>query len=161
MAREIQWDNVRVERDEHGASIMDAQWTALGPKTWSVLRDGIRYRVECVQGPHSDGSMVMRINGVRRLVKVLDARAKLLEKMGMSMDSATTNADVHAPMPGKVLQVLVRPGDEVEEGMPLLVLEAMKMENMIKALSQGKVSEVPVDEGQAVEKGALLVAFED
>lgn len=161
MAREIQWDNVRVDRGDDSASLVEAQWTALGPSTWSVLRGGVRYRVECVEGPHSDGSMVMRINGVRRHVKVLDSRAKLLEKMGMSRDHAAANADVHAPMPGKVLQVLVKPGDEVQEGMPLLVLEAMKMENMIKALSQGKVSEVPVDEGQAVEKGTLLVAFED
>lgn len=63
-------------------------------------------------------------------------------------------------MPGKVLQVLVAQGDDVEEGTPLLVLEAMKMENVIKATAPGKVSSVPVGEGQAVEKGALLVGFE-
>ena len=63
-------------------------------------------------------------------------------------------------MPGKVLQVLVQPGDAVEEGQALLVLEAMKMENMIKAVAAGTVSEVPIAEGEAVEKGALLVGFE-
>ena len=60
----------------------------------------------------------------------------------------------------KVLQVLVQPGASVEEGQPLLVLEAMKMENMIKAVASGVVSEVPISEGQAVEKGALLIGFE-
>ena len=59
-----------------------------------------------------------------------------------------------------MLQVLVAQGDDVEEGTPLLVLEAMKMENVIKATAPGKVSSVPVSEGQAVEKGALLVGFE-
>ena len=159
MAREIQWDDVRVEREGKALDAADAQWTALGPRTWSVLRQGKRYQVECVATPNADGVMVLRINGVRRQVKVLDERAKLLEKMGMSMGEAAGNADVKAPMPGKVLQVLVKPGDDVEEGRPLLVLEAMKMENMIKATAEGTVSEVPVGEGQAVEKGALLVAF--
>ena len=65
-----------------------------------------------------------------------------------------------APMPGKVLQVLVKEGDAVEEGQPLLVLEAMKMENVIKAAVNGKVSVVKAAQGQAVEKGALLVGVE-
>ncbi len=63
-------------------------------------------------------------------------------------------------MPGKVLQVLVKPGDAVEEGQSLLVLEAMKMENVIKSVASGRINEVPIQEGQAVEKGALLVGFD-
>jgi biotin carboxyl carrier protein len=63
-------------------------------------------------------------------------------------------------MPGKILQVLVNAGDKVEEGQALLVLEAMKMENVIKSTSEGTVSDIPVSPGQAVEKGGLLVAFE-
>lgn len=63
-------------------------------------------------------------------------------------------------MPGKVLKVLVKPGDAVEEGQSLLVLEAMKMENVIKAVLSGEVSKVPISEGQAVEKGALLIGFD-
>ena len=98
--------------------------------------------------------------GVRREVRVMNERAKLLEKMGMSVTACAASGDVKAPMPGKVLQVLVQTGANVEEGQPLLVLEAMKMENMIKAVASGVVSEVPISEGQAVEKGALLVGFE-
>ena len=89
----------------------------------------------------------------------MDERTQLLEKMGMSVAAATGSGDVNAPMPGKVLQVLVEPGHTVEEGQPLLVLEAMKMENVIKATAAGTVSEVPVNEGDAVEKGSLLVGF--
>ena len=90
----------------------------------------------------------------------MDERTQLLEKMGMSVAALAGSGDVHAPMPGKVLQVLVEPGHAVEEGQPLLVLEAMKMENVIKATASGTVSEVPVHEGDAVEKGSLLVGFE-
>lgn len=116
--------------------------------------------VECEKGPDEKGHVVVRINGVRRTVRVMDERTQLLEKMGMSATAGPGSADIHAPMPGKVLQVLVAPGDEVEEDAPLLVLEAMKMENVIKASSPGKVSEVPASVGKAVEKGALLVGFE-
>lgn len=159
MAREIQWDEVRVER---ALTDMDtnAEWTALGPRTWSVLQNGARYKVECESGPDAEGHLVIRINGVRREVRVLDDSAKLLEKMGMSVSAGAATGDIKAPMPGKVLQVLVKPGDAVEEGQALLVLEAMKMENMIKAVAAGTVSEVPISEGEAVEKGALLVGFE-
>ena len=143
MAREIQWDEVRVER---ALTDMDtnAEWTALGPRTWSVLQNGARYKVECESGPDAEGHLVIRINGVRREVRVLDERAKLLEKMGMSVSAGAATGDIKAPMPGKVLQVLVKPGDAVEEGQALLVLEAMKMENMIKAVVAGIVSEVPI-----------------
>jgi len=159
MAREIQWDEVRVERALTDMET-NAEWTALGPRTWSVLQNGTRYKGECESGPDAEGHLVIRINGVRRQVRVLDERAKLLEKMGMSVSAGVASGDIKAPMPGKGLQVLVKSGDAVEEGQALLVLEAMKMENMIKAVAAGTVSEVPISEGEAVEKGALLVGFE-
>ena len=159
MAREIQWDDVRIEREAAGIGV-EGEWTALGPRTWSVFHKGQKFKVECEKGPDAEGNLVVRINGVRREVRVMDERAKLLEKMGMSVTAGAASGDVKAPMPGKVLQVLVQPGASVEEGQPLLVLEAMKMENMINAVASGVVSEVPISEGQAVEKGALLVGFE-
>ncbi len=159
MPREIQWDDVSVEAPL-GALDAATQWTQLGPRTWSVLMAGQRYKVECEQAPDAEGRAVFRINGVRRSVRILDERAKLLEKMGMSMKPGSASGNVMAPMPGKVLQVLVKEGDGVEEGQPLVVLEAMKMENVIKAAANGTVSVVEAAQGQAVEKGALLVGFE-
>ena len=159
MPREIQWDDVSVEAPFGGLDAAD-QWTQLGPRTWSVLMGGQRYKVECEKTPDADGQAVFRINGVRRTVRILDDRAKLLEKMGMSVRPGAASGDIMAPMPGKVLQVLVKEGDAVEEGQPLLVLEAMKMENVIKAAVNGKVSVVKAAQGQAVEKGALLVGVE-
>ena len=65
-----------------------------------------------------------------------------------------------APMPGKVVRVLVAPGDQVEARQPLVVVEAMKMENELGAPRAGTVSEVPVTEGMSVEAGRLLAAIE-
>lgn len=67
---------------------------------------------------------------------------------------------VAAPMPGKVVRVLVKVGDAVEEGGPLVVVEAMKMENELKSPRAGKVLEVAVAEGVTVENGAKLVVVE-
>lgn len=65
-----------------------------------------------------------------------------------------------APMPGKVVRVLVRPGDEVKARQGLVVVEAMKMENELRAARDGRVREVAVTEGQSVDAGAVLVLVE-
>ena len=163
MAREIQWDDRRVQRESSSADVLSesaATWTALSPRSWNVLHEGRRFKVECEKVPGEDGWATFRINGVRKEVRVMDERAQLLERMGMSVRAVVSSGDIKAPMPGKVLQVLVNAGDKVEEGQALLVLEAMKMENVIKSTSEGTVSDIPVSPGQAVEKGGLLVAFE-
>jgi biotin carboxyl carrier protein len=69
---------------------------------------------------------------------------------------ATGPARLTAPMPGKVVRVLVEKGQEVKAGASLVVVEAMKMENELRAPRAGRVVELPVREGQAVESGALL-----
>ena len=163
MAQEIQWEGAEVINDTALQDILSpahAQWTPLSDRSWSVVLHGRRFKVEVEKGPDAEGNATVRINGVRKEIRVMDERAQLLEKMGMSVALSAGSGDVNAPMPGKVLQVLVEAGQAVEEGQPLLVLEAMKMENVIKSTAAGTVSEVPVQEGDAVEKGSLLVGFE-
>ena len=69
-------------------------------------------------------------------------------------------ARLSAPMPGKVVRVLVQPGQEVQAGQGLVVMEAMKMENELRAARPGKVAQILVREQQAVDTGALLVVVE-
>lgn len=69
-------------------------------------------------------------------------------------------ARILAPMPGRLVRVLVQPGQQVEAGQGLLVMEAMKMENELRSPRAGRVAELPVREGQAVETAALLVVVE-
>ena len=69
-------------------------------------------------------------------------------------------ARILAPMPGRLVRVLVQPGQQVEAGEGLLVMEAMKMENELRSPRSGRVAELPVREGQAVETAALLVVVE-
>jgi biotin carboxyl carrier protein len=66
---------------------------------------------------------------------------------------------LEAPMPGRIVKLLVAEGDRVTKGQGLLIVEAMKMENELKALSEGTVEAIRVEEGQGVEKGAVLLTF--
>jgi biotin carboxyl carrier protein len=72
----------------------------------------------------------------------------------------TGPARILAPMPGRLVRVLVQPGQQVQAGEGLVVMEAMKMENELRSPRAGRVAELPVREGQAVETGALLVVVE-
>ena len=155
MAQEIQWEGAQVTNDTALQDILSpehAQWTPLSSRSWSVVLHGRRFkwkwrraltRREC-HGPHQRGSEGRPGQ---------DERSQLWKKWACRWRRGWQRRRARA-MPGKVLQVLVEPGHTVEEGQPLLVLEAMKMENVIKATAAGTVSEVPVNEGDAVEKGA-------
>ena len=155
---EIRWDEKIVQLEE-GSSTEQLVWTKLSAESYSVQVGGKIYIVSAVEGPGPDGMMVIRVGGVEREVQVLDERAQLLDRMGMSVGSGVAELELCAPMPGKVLNVLVSEGDNVEAGHALLVLEAMKMENVIKSSVEGVVESVPANAGEAVEKGQLLVKF--
>ena len=90
----------------------------------------------------------------------LNETALLLERFGFDTGADAAEREVRAPMPGLVLQVLVVPGDAVEEGQGLVVLEAMKMENELRAAAAGTVTTVHAAPGDAVGKNDLLVEIE-
>ncbi len=83
-----------------------------------------------------------------------------LDKMGIKRSFDAVNTDIKAPMPGKVLEVLVNAGDTVKKGDPLLILEAMKMENVLKSDADCMIKEVNVSALENVEKNQLLIALD-
>lgn len=82
-----------------------------------------------------------------------------VEAMGMNKVVKPVLDQLKAPMPGLVINIEAQPGDEIEEGDTLLVLEAMKMENVIKAAGSGVVKEIKVVKGEKVDKGQVLIQF--
>jgi len=124
-----------------------------GPHAMSLLVDGRAHEV-----------MIERREGGYRVVQrgqVLDvALVEGARGAAAPRRPAGGPARVQAPMPGKLVRVLVSAGQEVGAGQGLVVMEAMKMENEIRAPRAGRVKEAPVREGQAVEMGALLVLLE-
>lgn len=108
----------------------------------------------------AEKTLTLSLNGKSVLVNLKEPLDDLLHSMGLDKMAAAKVSHVKAPMPGLVLNVLVEAGQEVKKGDKLLVLEAMKMENIIKAAGDGKVGRIAVDKGQAVDKNQTLIEFE-
>jgi len=101
-----------------------------------------------------------RVNGKSCTLEVKDKMDQLLKSMGLENALVKKMNELKAPMPGLVLDLLVEVGAAVEKGTPLLVLEAMKMENVIKAAGDGVVKEIKVTAKDAVDKNEVLITFE-
>lgn len=85
---------------------------------------------------------------------------QLIEELGLNKPKIRKLQVLKSPMPGRVVSISVEVGQEVEVGMPLLTLEAMKMENVLKSEGVGKVKSIDVSADTVVEKGAVLISFE-
>ena len=109
-----------------------------------------------VQEARVDGDTVT-IAGIRYSNVVVDPRKW---NPAASAGQAQGRANIKAPMPGKVVRVLVQPGDNVEAGQGVIVVEAMKMQNELKSSRAGEVVEVHAKENDTVEAGTLLVVIE-
>lgn len=109
-----------------------------------------------------DGKQHIRIWTGNRVVSaaVQDERDQLLAEWGFAAGGETDVQELVAPMPGLVLSVLVSDGEAIEAGQPLLVLEAMKMENELRAEKDATVRSVRVQAGDAVTKAQVLIAFD-
>lgn len=116
------------------------------------------YRVQVRRG-ESRGRYTLWIDGWRFEVEALDERTRTIRELSAKSGGPAGPTPLKAPMPGLIVRVLVNAGDTVEAGQGLIVMEAMKMENELRAAAAGTVKSVAIQQGAAVEKGALLVDF--
>jgi biotin carboxyl carrier protein len=123
------------------------------PGVYSVLMDGRSYDARVDETP---GGLVVAIDGYRFEIEVRDPRRWSRKSGGAGTEGVQSIA---APMPGKVVRVLVAPGDEVEAGQGLVVVEAMKMQNEMKASRAGRVLALPAKEGATVAAGEVLATI--
>lgn len=105
-------------------------------------------------------SFVFKINGGRYEVKIADQFDQTINRLGLTAHASTKFKDVKAPMPGLVLEVMVELGQSVSKGDSLLILEAMKMENVLKSPGAGVVKAIKVAKGAAVNKNQILLEME-
>jgi pyruvate carboxylase subunit B len=122
-----------------------------------LVLDG-RPRLVAVE-PLARGRWLLGAAGERREVGVVDERTRHIRSLTGQATGVGGPGVLKAPMPGLVVRVSVEPGQAVESGAGVLVLEAMKMENELRATSAGIVRAVRVQPGQAVERGQVLVEF--
>jgi biotin carboxyl carrier protein len=117
------------------------------------------YSVEIIEENRSTKNFVLKVNGTTYHVDIADQYDELLKQLGMDYAKSNKVADVKAPMPGMVLNILVERDQEVKKGQNLLVLEAMKMENMIKAPADGIVKNILISTGDKIEKNTVMIQF--
>lgn len=128
----------------------------LSSHVYSLLVDNRSFTVDVVG---KDDVYTVACEGKSFGLTLLDERRAVRAGEGRS-DDREGSKDVRAFMPGKVVEVLVAIGDEISKEQGLLIVEAMKMQNEIRASASGKVKEIRVSPGQTVESGELLVVLE-
>ncbi|WP_291725074.1 acetyl-CoA carboxylase biotin carboxyl carrier protein subunit [Bernardetia sp.] len=141
-------------------NLIESDIQQISEREFHVLRNNVSYRVEVLKADYEAKEFEIRINGNIHTLKAKDRMDLLLESLGMENAASAKVTDLKAPMPGLVLDILIEEGAKVEKGTPLMILEAMKMENVLKAAGEGEIKSIPVNKGQNVEKGAVLIEFQ-
>ena len=131
------------------ASIVEAE-----PGVYSVLLNGKSYLVRLAQGKQE---LLVSVCGREYIVDVIDPRARSRRAGALGGDGRQV---LSAPMPGKIVKQLVNEGDQVEAGQGVIVVEAMKMQNEMKATRAGRVTSLPAAEGATVSAGEVLAVIE-
>jgi pyruvate carboxylase subunit B len=145
-------DEVRVGDRTLRARLVDVEGTPV-----SLLTVGERvYRVIARRGD-ARGQYALSVDGHTFAVEALDERTRAIRDLSAATGAAAGPAPLVAPMPGLVVRVTVAVGDQVAAGQGLVVMEAMKMENELRAAAAGTVRAVHAVPGAAVNKGAVLV----
>lgn len=127
---------------------------------YKIVTDTKTIVLEVLQIDIALKTMTVRYNHTKYDFAFKDDLDLVLDKMGIKRSVDTINTDVKAPMPGKVIQILVKEGDSIEKGNGILILEAMKMENVLKAESDCVIKKILVKTGESVEKNQILIELD-
>lgn len=139
---------------------LDPVITQVGEFEWQISLNGNSYTVFLHKVDRENKTVRLTINGKSIEVGIRSRAAKLLQELGIADKFQKKTDSVKAPMPGLIHSVSTTVGAAVKKGEPLLILEAMKMENIIKSPEDGVISRIHVAEKDSVNKNALLVSFE-
>lgn len=122
-------------------------------------KDGVKYNCRLLFHDTENNSIIIKVNGAKVAVDLKKEVDFILESFGISGDSTQSINELKAPMPGVVLDIKIAPGDEIKKGDPLIILEAMKMENVLSAPVDCIISSIEVKKKETVEKNTLLIKF--
>ncbi len=132
----------------------------LQPSIFHILNDLKSYNVEVVSFNSETKIAEIKVNGTIYIVEAKDQFDILLDQLGLGALNTARVSEIKAPMPGLVLKLYVTEGAEVKKGDNLFILEAMKMENIIKSPADVTVKIVKIKPGDKVEKGQVMVIFQ-
>lgn len=128
--------------------------------TFHVIKNNKSYNIEVLKLKTDSKEVFLKVNGNKYKYQVKDKFDELLKSLGMDNLASAKVSDLKAPMPGLVLEISVEVGQTIVKGDTLLILEAMKMENVIKSPTDGVIKSIVAKKGEAVEKNQVLLNFE-
>lgn len=153
----------KVEKTEKGyavnGDVLQLDQFQISENQFHILHKGKSFNVELIQIQGDNKTILIKLNNKIVEVQLKDKFDLLLEKLGMNSTENTLIKDIKAPMPGLIFEIKVSLGDEVKKGDTLLILEAMKMENILKSPGDGIVKEIKIKKGDSVEKNQVLIQF--
>ncbi len=132
----------------------------VSPGVYNLIRNGRSVNVQLVADDQDPKKIAVTVNGQKFQVQIQEELDLLLQEMGFDRASQVQIKEIQAPMPGLVLDILATAGQDLSAGDPLLILQAMKMENSIVVSTDATIKNIHVEKGQAVDKGQLLVTLE-
>ncbi len=150
----IEKNRFLIDGKEHSLDIEN-----IGENIFSVIKNNTTYRIEVLDHDLENNSMTLAINGKEQIVLIKNEYHQLLDSLGMSNSANKKIKEIKAPMPGLVLEVIAENKQNMDKGSTLLILEAMKMENIIKSPDEVIVKKIHVSPGDTVEKNQVLITF--
>jgi len=133
---------------------------SLNTENYHILHNSKSYQAEIVEKDFINKTYTVVINNNKYVVTIENQLDQLIKEMGFEVGKTKLVNAIKAPMPGLILEINVKVGQQVNQGDNLLILEAMKMENSFDSPRAGIIKSIAVTKGQAVEKGQLLIEFE-
>ena len=151
--------NFEFELKEGDSDALDI--VELGDRSYHIIDDNRSIRAQVLVSDLGRKTYTIQLGSNRYQVQLGDSVDQQIEAMGLSVGKGKLINALNAPMPGLVLEINVATGDTVSEGDQLLILSAMKMENSFLSPRDGVIKAVHISREQAVDKGQLLIEFED
>ncbi len=125
-----------------------------------ILENHRSFSAEITASNFHQKNYQVKVNNNLYEINITDELDKLITEMGFELGSSQLVSEIKAPMPGLVLEISVSEGQEVKENDTLLILEAMKMENVLTSPRDGTIESISVKKGDAIDKNQLLITFE-
>ncbi len=132
----------------------------VGTNKFHLLKDGKSFHFEILERKFTSKEYRIKVNGSEYELSIRTPLLHLIDAMGFASNGSKSVALIEAPMPGLILEIPVKEGQEIKENDTLVILEAMKMENSITSPRDGIIKEVSVKVGDAVDKKQVLITFE-
>lgn len=151
------WDGEQLQIDN---SDIDVDIIKLNNQFYHLIINGASTEVLIQKKDSKNKSLTLQIEGHTYTVTSEDRLTHLYSIIGASSEESSSNA-IYSPMPGLIMEVKCKVGDQISPEAPIIILEAMKMENALKPEKIATVKEIHVTNGQNVEKGELLIELED